>query len=66
MMNPKNRLCIYPKDVMIITGKSYCTALRLLKTIKAAYKKPKDSLITYSEFCQYTNLEEEDIIDILK
>lgn len=65
-MNPHYRLCIYPKDVMAITGKSYCSALRLIKNIKKAYKKPKNSLLTYAEFCAYTNLEEEDILAILK
>ncbi len=56
-----NRLCIYPKDIMRITGKSYPTAVRLLRTIRIAYRKPAAALVTFSEFCTYMNLDEEEL-----
>lgn len=66
MNDPKTRLCIYPKDVMLITGKSYNTALRLLQNIRKAYRKSDEALITYAEFCDFTNLDEEEIVRFLK
>lgn len=59
------RVCIYPKDVMIITGKSYSSAVRLLATIRKAYQKPTYSLVSILEFCTYTNLEESELLQRL-
>ncbi|MDR2223384.1 MAG: hypothetical protein LBE34_11695 [Flavobacteriaceae bacterium] len=60
------RFCIYPKDVMLITGKSYSTSLRLLRKIKEVYRKPKEAYVSYVEFCEYTNLDEAEVLATLK
>lgn len=61
MSSTFNRLCIYPKDIMKITGKSYPTAVRILKAIRIAYRKPATALVTFSEFCTYMNLDVEEV-----
>lgn len=66
MSTPKPRLCIYTKDVMLITGKSQTTALRLLRSIRKAYRKSNDALVTYTEFCDFTNLDEDEVVKFLK
>lgn len=66
MNAPKPRLCIYTKDVMLITGKSQATALRLLRSIRKAYRKSNDALVTYTEFCDFTNLDEDEVVKFLK
>jgi len=59
------RFCIYPKDVMLITGKSYSTSLRLLRKIKEVYRKPKEAYVSYIEFCEYTNLDEQEVLEAI-
>lgn len=61
MSSTFNRLCIYPKDIMSITGKSYPSAVRILKAIRIAYRKPTTALVTFSEFCTYMNLDIEEV-----
>lgn len=50
------RLCIYPKDVQCITGKSYRYSARLLQKIRTELKKDKNEFVSVEEFCQYTSL----------
>lgn len=66
MKNVYARLCIYPKDIMLITGRSYSYALRLLREIRKSYHKPKNGMVSYVEFCEYANLDIEDVFEILK
>lgn len=58
-------MCIYPKDVMFLTGKSYSSAVRLLAAIRKAYQKPPNALVSVLEFCTYTNLEESELLQRL-
>jgi hypothetical protein len=51
------RLCIYPKDVQRITGKSERYGRVLLQKIKDVNAKEKHQFITIDEFCSYTGLE---------
>ena len=51
------RICIYPKDVMLITGRSERSGCRLLQTIKKKYKKTKHQFVSIFEFSEYTGLE---------
>jgi hypothetical protein len=51
---------------MLITGKSYSTSLRLLRKIKEVYRKPKEAYVSYVEFCEYTNLDESEVLAVLK
>ena len=47
------RICIYPKDVMLITGRSERSGCRLLQTIKRIYGKAKHQFVTIFEFSEY-------------
>ncbi len=54
-----NRIVIYAKDVMNITGRKERAARHLLAQIRKKYKKKKGSFITTKEFCEFTGIEEE-------
>jgi len=51
------KLFIYPKDIMILTGKSERAARRLITEIKKVLKKEKHQMVTYDELCQYLGIE---------
>jgi hypothetical protein len=61
MRTTTKRACIYPKDIERITGKSYRQSTRIFNNIKAEFNKPKNSLVSIEEFCQYTGLKFEHI-----
>ena len=50
------RLCIYPKDVQVITGKSSRHSRYLVHTIKKSLGKQEKQLLTISEFCKFVGL----------
>jgi hypothetical protein len=54
-----NRLCIYPKDIMIITGRSDRYGRNLIKKIKDHFKKQPHQVVTIDEFCKYMGFEQE-------
>jgi hypothetical protein len=54
-----NRIVIYAKDIMSITGRKERAARKLLAQIRKKYKKRKGSFITKKEFCESTGIEEE-------
>lgn len=51
------RICIYPKDVQIITGKSERYGRHIIKKIKEDLNKQKHQLVTIDEFCQFMGIE---------
>lgn len=51
-----DRLCIYPKDIQLVTGKSERYGRNLIKKIKESYSKQEHQFITIDEFCKYTGL----------
>ena len=55
------RLCIYPKDIQRITGKSYRQSVRLLQTIRTKLNKLENEFVSIEEFCQYTSLKYEQV-----
>ena len=55
------RLIVYPKDIMIITGRSKSYAYRMADQIRKKNGKEKKGLILLREFCEYTGLKESDI-----
>lgn len=61
MTTTTKRVCIYPKDIQRITGKSYRQSNRIFNKIKEEYSKPKISLVSIEEFCQFTGLKIEHI-----
>lgn len=60
------RLCIYPKDIMIITGKSERYSRKLLNRIKQSLGKSPDQFLTVKEFSEYSGLDEEEVNRILQ
>lgn len=55
-MKPQQRICIYTKDIMRITGRSESYSRVLLSKIKTSLKKEEHQFITVEEFCQFTGL----------
>ncbi len=56
------RVCIYPKDIQRITGKSYRQSIRILNEIRKSLRKPKNSFVSIDEFCEYTGLKYEHVV----
>ncbi|WP_430810127.1 MULTISPECIES: hypothetical protein [unclassified Carboxylicivirga] len=59
MKSTLTRLCIYPKDVQRITGRSEKTSRRLLQHIKRKLGKTNHQFITIDEFASHTGIKEE-------
>ena len=57
---------LYPKDIQIITGRSYSAARRLSQKIREHFCKETYELISIYEFCSYTGMEEEMVYRLLK
>jgi hypothetical protein len=55
------RLCIYPKDIQRITGKSYRQSVRLLQKIRNQNNKLENELVSIEEFCLFTSLKIEQV-----
>ncbi len=64
-MKLNNRICIYPKDVMLITGKSERYGRKLLEKIKTKYLKEDHQFVTIDEFCSFTGLKIEQVQQFL-
>lgn len=61
MRTNNKRLCIYPKDIQRITGKSYRQSIRLLQKIRKELNKLQNEFVSVEEFCQYTSLKIEQV-----
>jgi len=59
------RLCIYPKDIQIVTGKSERYGRRLIKKIKEKLAKEAHQYVTLEEFCIFTGLKMENVSKLL-
>lgn len=57
----KKRICIYPKDIQLITGKSYRQSARLLQKIRIDLNKLENEFVSVEEFCKYTSLKIEQV-----
>ena len=54
---PKNpRVVIYPKDIQLLTGKSYRYAVKLHNQIRTLLNKEKHEFLTIYEFADYTGI----------
>jgi len=65
MKKPLNRLCIYPKDIQRITGKSYRQSIRLMHKIKTDLNKSHNEFLTIEEFCNYTGIKYEQVVQFI-
>lgn len=66
MQNPSKRICMYPKDIQTVTGKSYRQSTRLFQTIRKSFNKSEKQLLSVEEFCQYTGLNKEEVQPLIK
>lgn len=66
MKSKMKRLCIYPKDIMIITGKSERYSRKLLNRIKQSLGKGPDQFLTVKEFSEYSGLDEDEVTEIIQ
>ena len=64
-MTTPTRICIYPKDVMRITGKSERYGRMLLEKIKQKNAKEGHQFVTIKEFCSYAGIDFNDAIAYL-
>ena len=64
-MKEAKRVCIYPKDIAIITGKSERHGRRILERIKLELQKESHQIITINEFCTYMGLDKVEIDKII-
>jgi hypothetical protein len=60
-MNNTKRICIYPKDIMRVTGKSERYCRKLLELMKVKYSKNEHQFISVDEFCEFTGLKIEQV-----
>jgi archaellum biogenesis ATPase FlaH len=60
-----NRIVIYAKDIMNITGRKERAARKLLARIRKKYKKKKGEFISIDEFCEFTGLKKESVREFL-
>ena len=65
MKTENKRLCIYPKDIQRITGKSYRQSIRLLQKIRKDLNKLENEFVSIEEFCQYTSLKQEQVMMLI-
>jgi hypothetical protein len=50
------RIVIYPKDIMVITGRSERYSREILKKIRSRYEKEKHQVVSIDEFCTYMGI----------
>jgi hypothetical protein len=55
------RLCVYPKDVQRITGKSERYGRIILQKIKKLNGKEKHQFVSLEEFCLFTGLQTSEV-----
>ncbi|RXK59222.1 hypothetical protein ESA94_13860 [Lacibacter luteus] len=60
-----NRIVIYAKDIMNITGRKERAARKLLAQIRKKYQKKNGEFISVDEFCDFTGLKEEKVAPFL-
>jgi hypothetical protein len=65
MKTETTRLCIYPKDVQRITGKTERYGRMLLQKIMAKLNKEEHQFISIKEFCTYTGLDIDQVQSLL-
>lgn len=66
MKKRMQRLCIYPKDVQRITGRSERYSRNLIRKIMQELNKKEHQFLTVSEFCIYTGIDEEKVKEIIE
>lgn len=60
-MSRLKRICIYPKDVQRITGRSERYGRKLLQKVRRHFEKDQHQFVTIKEFSEYTGINEAEI-----
>ena len=60
------RICIYPKDVQVVTGKSERYGRTIIKAIKERLNKEAHQLVTIDEFCDFMGFEISKVQGLIK
>lgn len=60
------RICNYPKDVQLVTGKSERWGRDIIKKIKNNFSKQDHQLVTIDEFCNYMGLDKPTVQQMLR
>tara|TARA_R100000406_G_C3107714_1_gene123524 strand:+ start:329 stop:556 length:228 start_codon:yes stop_codon:yes gene_type:complete len=63
-MKPK-RICIYPKDIEVITGKGERYSRKVVQKIRIALAKEKHQPISYKEAADYLGLEPDMVFKVI-
>ena len=58
-------VCIYPKDIQRITGKSYRQSTRLMQKVKTDLNKLENEFLTIEKFCSYAGLKYEQVAHLI-
>lgn len=58
MKHPK-RICIFPKDIQLITGRSARYGSKVINEIKAKLNKQPHQFVTIHEFAEHSGLDVE-------
>ena len=61
-----SRICIYPKDVKGVTGKSERYGRTIIKKIKERLNKEAHQLVTIDEFCDFMGFEISKVQGLIK
>jgi hypothetical protein len=59
------RVCIYPKDIQLITGKSYRQSTRIMQMAKKDFNKLENEFLTIEEFCIYSGIKYEQVTHLI-
>jgi len=62
----QQRVVLFPKDVINITGLSERSARRLIQKIKLALGKEPEEFVTITEFSNFTGIEEKLIKEFMR
>lgn len=55
------RIAIYPKDIMIITGRGERYSRELLRSIRNQLKKEKHQIVSFDEFCCFMGIKTDEV-----
>lgn len=61
-----NRICIYPKDIQLITGKGERQCREIIRQIKKQNQKEKHQPVTIYELSNYLGVQVEKIQPLLR
>jgi hypothetical protein len=60
------RICIYPKDVQVVKGKSERYGRSIIKMFKESLNKEAHQLVTIEEFCTFMGIETSEVKGLIK